>query len=50
MCVVCAAGYAGFIKDVQSENCYGKTYSRTTLESSSGDIPLGMDQASSLKF
>ena len=43
-------GYAGFIKDVYSENVYGKTYARTTLESSSGQIPIGMDQPAHQKF
>jgi hypothetical protein len=39
-------GYTGFISGVNSENLYGKSYSRNSAKSFKGKIPRGFDHPS----
>lgn len=43
-------GYGGYVPGIKSENVYGQTYGKTTLQSTSGGIPRGYDQPPQTKF
>ena len=43
-------GYAGYIPGIKSENVFGDTYGKTSLQSSKKDIIRGIDHPSGVKF
>ena len=45
-----AAGYAGYIPGIASENVYGETYGKTSYASSAQTFHRGVDQPANLKY
>jgi len=44
------SGYGGYVPGVKSENCYGKTYGKTSLSSAAGELNRGLDLPIAVKF
>ena len=43
-------GYAGYIPGIKSENVFGETYGKTSLQSGKKDIIRGIDVPAGVKF